>query len=76
MLTGLRVVGRHLADDLHRKRNALPEAIESGSLGEVPTIQNDQVAVDQSKMIASATASLRGLSRGFWGNASHRYITC
>jgi hypothetical protein len=29
------VVRRHFADDLHRKRNALPEAVESGSLGEV-----------------------------------------
>ena len=67
MLTGLRVVGRHLADNLRREREALPEAVESGSLGEIATIQDDKVAVDQVGAIASATASSRGLSSGFSG---------
>jgi hypothetical protein len=41
------VVRRHFADDLRRERNALPKPVTSGSLGEVATIQDDHVAVDQ-----------------------------
>ena len=56
-----------MSDDFRRERTALPEAVESGSLGEIATIQDDKVAVDQVGAIASATASSRGLSSGFSG---------
>jgi hypothetical protein len=31
----------HLGHDFRRERTALPEAVESGSLGEIATIQDD-----------------------------------
>ena len=44
---GLLVAGRHLADNLRRERNPLPEGVESRPPGEIPPVQNDDIAVDQ-----------------------------
>ena len=61
------VVRRHFADDLRRERNALPEPVASGSLGEVATIQDDQVAVDQVGGDRVRDGVLKRLVEGFSG---------
>jgi hypothetical protein len=61
------VVCRHFADDLRRERDALPEAVESGSLGEVPTIQDDHVAVDQVGGDRVRDSVLKRLVEGVFG---------
>src|SRR5215210_2625606 len=77
VLTGLRVVGRHLTDNLRGERDALPEAVKSGSLGEVATIQDNQVAVDQVGGDRVRDGVLKRLvERVFGRDVSHRYIKC
>jgi hypothetical protein len=63
---------------VRRERNALPEAVESGSAGEIATIQDDHVAVDQVGDNRVRDSVLKGLVEGVFGrDASHRHIiTC
>ena len=61
------LVGRHVGHDFRRERDALPEAVEGGSLGEVATIQDNQVAVDQVEDDRVRDSFLKRLVEGFLG---------
>ena len=77
LLTGERVIIRHLVDDPLRERDPLPEAFQGGSAREIPPVQDVHVPVDLVDRNRIRGGVFQRLVQRVLGRSpGHRYITC